>query len=254
MAQRTIHYLFGELISKQVKLNDKKRFLLGSIIPDAYVDVKFRDATHYKVRDVEGTYLDFHKFLDDYCEPIQQDDLYLGYYMHLVEDAVYRKFFYNEHSKMPKSREDVKRLHMDYHILNKYIVDKYKLKNELVQMENAYQNELAQIGEFRVSEFLKEFEQDFWEDISGETFYITEEMEAAFDAVQKMLKMNQLSAWQYEELKEKLLCLKQYQESGQWLKDFECDERGELPKDLKRGVLSKDGVYNLLIEVDEILL
>lgn len=31
-------------------------------------------------------------------------------------------------------------------------------------------------GEFRVEGFLKEFEQDFLEDISGETFYITEAM------------------------------------------------------------------------------
>lgn len=296
MAQRTIHYLFGELISKQVRLNDKKRFLLGSIIPDAYVDVKFRDETHFKVRGEEGTYLDFHKFLNGYFEQIQQDDLYLGYYMHLVEDAFYRKFFYNEHSKMPKSMEDVKRLHMDYHILNKYIVDKYNLKNELVQMENCYKNEFVQIGEFRVLGFLEEFEQDFWEEISGETFYITEamvdefverylplvlkelesvrngkssldvkqytwikngemcerikEMETTFDAVQEMLKMDQLSAWQREELKEKILCLRQYQESGQWIKDFENDERGELPLDLKRGVLSEDGLYNLLSEVD----
>ena len=176
MAQRTIHYLFGELLSKQIELKDKKRFLLGSVIPDAYEDVKFIDVTHYKVRGEEGTYLNFHKFLNDYYQQIQQDDLYLGYYMHLVEDAVYRKFFYNEHSKMPKSKEDVKRLHMDYHMLNKYIVDKHKLKNELVQMETSYQNEFSQIGEFRVEGFLKEFEQDFLEDISGETFYITEAM------------------------------------------------------------------------------
>lgn len=176
MAQRTIHYLFGELLSKQVKLKDKKRFLLGSIIPDAYVDVKFRDVTHYKVKGEEGTYLDFHKFLEDYFELIQEDDLYLGYYMHLVEDAVYRKFFYNEHSKMPKSKDDVKRLHMDYHILNRYIVDKYDFKNELCESANLYQGEFEEIAEFRVHEFLKELEQDFQEDVVGETFYITEEM------------------------------------------------------------------------------
>ena len=176
MAQRTIHYLFGELISKQVKLKDKKRFLLGSIIPDAYVDVKLRDVTHYKIREESGTYLDFHKFFNDYFELIQEDDLYLGYYMHLVEDAVYREFFYNEHSKMPKSKEDVKRLHMDYHILNSYIVDKYDFENELCEAVNVYQGEFEKIAEFRVHDFLKELEQDFREDVVGETFYITEEM------------------------------------------------------------------------------
>ena len=45
--------------------------------------------------------------------------------------------------------------------------------------------------------------------------------------------------------------LTSYYESGQWLQDFEADERGELPKNLKRGVLSEDGVYNLLSEFKE---
>ena len=176
MAQRTIHYLFAELLAKQVKLNDKRRFLLGSILPDAYVDVENRNATHFKAWRENGTCLDFQKFLNDYYELMQKDELYLGYYMHLVEDAFYRKFFYNEHNKMPKSMEDVKRLHMDYHILNRYIVNKYRLKNELSEMENCYQGEFDYIAEFRVPDFLVELNQDFLEDISGETFYITEVM------------------------------------------------------------------------------
>ena len=39
-----------------------------------------------------------------------------------------------------------------------------------------------------------------------------------------------------------------YYESGQWLKDYEADERGDMPRDLKRGVLSQDGLWNLLHE------
>ena len=42
-----------------------------------------------------------------------------------------------------------------------------------------------------------------------------------------------------------------YMDSGHWLKDYERDERGELPTDLKRGVLSEDGLYNLLAEIRE---
>lgn len=42
----------------------------------------------------------------------------------------------------------------------------------------------------------------------------------------------------------------QYYEDGQWLSDFELDEQGKLPRDLKRGVLSEDGVYNFLTDLD----
>ena len=40
--------------------------------------------------------------------------------------------------------------------------------------------------------------------------------------------------------------LEAYYTSPQWRKDFEADEAGKLPKDLKRGVLSEDGIYDLL--------
>ena len=42
--------------------------------------------------------------------------------------------------------------------------------------------------------------------------------------------------------------LREYYENGQWLRDYEADERGELPRELKRGVLSQDGLWNLLNE------
>ena len=40
-----------------------------------------------------------------------------------------------------------------------------------------------------------------------------------------------------------------YYDGGQWLSDYELDEKGMLPRDLKRGVLSQDGVYDLLCKI-----
>ena len=45
--------------------------------------------------------------------------------------------------------------------------------------------------------------------------------------------------------------LSAYYSSKQWKKDFEADEKGKLPQQLKRGVLSEDGLWNLLNEVKE---
>ena len=42
--------------------------------------------------------------------------------------------------------------------------------------------------------------------------------------------------------------LEAYYTSPQWRKDFEADETGKVPKDLKRGVLSEDGIYDLLTD------
>lgn len=42
--------------------------------------------------------------------------------------------------------------------------------------------------------------------------------------------------------------LSAYYSSDAWKRDFTTDEAGLLPKDLKRGVLSEDGIYSLLEE------
>ncbi|MBO4310383.1 MAG: DUF4298 domain-containing protein [Lachnospiraceae bacterium] len=47
--------------------------------------------------------------------------------------------------------------------------------------------------------------------------------------------------------------LEEYYSDERWKKDFALDEQGMLPKGLKRGVLSEDGIYNLLEQNREVL-
>ena len=47
-------------------------------------------------------------------------------------------------------------------------------------------------------------------------------------------------------LKDLLEQLEGYYANGEWLRDYALDEQGLLPEGLKRGVLSQDGVYDLL--------
>ena len=44
-----------------------------------------------------------------------------------------------------------------------------------------------------------------------------------------------------------------YMRSGDWLMDYEADERGELRKDIPRDVLSQDGLYDTLSRLDAVL-
>ena len=64
------------------------------------------------------------------------------------------------------------------------------------------------------------------------------EMEARFDRVAQEPGNPGLAA--------DLEALRDYMESGQWRKDFEADEAGKVPTYVKCGVLSEDGLYNLL--------
>lgn len=44
--------------------------------------------------------------------------------------------------------------------------------------------------------------------------------------------------------------LRAYLEEGVWLEDYCRDEQGLFPRELKRGVLSQDGLYDLLGRID----
>ena len=56
----------------------------------------------------------------------------------------------------------------------------------------------------------------------------------------------------YEAVQEDIAALEQYYGSEEWKQDFADDEAGLLPVDLKRGVLSEDGIWNLLEDVREL--
>ena len=60
------------------------------------------------------------------------------------------------------------------------------------------------------------------------------------------------SAASLKAIKEDVAELSKYYGSELWKLDFAADEAGNLPPDLKRGVLSEDGIWNLLSDYRDI--
>ena len=92
--------------------------------------------------------------------------------------------------------------------------------------------------------------------VSKQGFYIWQtpqierikKYESYFNEAQELLRHGENS----DRLKYLISELEAYYESIKWRKDFENDESGLLPKKLPRGVLSEDGIYNLLEEYREV--
>ena len=72
------------------------------------------------------------------------------------------------------------------------------------------------------------------------------EMERYFDVLCSFAKVDPKAVFSHPHLKELLDKLVDYYDGGQWLEDYRADEKGLFPDNLKRGVLSQDGIYNLL--------
>ena len=78
------------------------------------------------------------------------------------------------------------------------------------------------------------------------------QMEACFDTLLEIADENPSALFEDAAICGMLQRLIQYYEGGQWLQDYELDEKGLLPRDLKRGVLSEDGLYNFLTQINDI--
>ena len=78
-------------------------------------------------------------------------------------------------------------------------------------------------------------------------------MESYLDAAEVAVKELSKALEKYEKLENKYYKLENYYGSSAWLDDLEADEAGLIPKNLKRGVLSEDAVYNLIVEHKELM-
>ena len=71
-------------------------------------------------------------------------------------------------------------------------------------------------------------------------------MEQLLDFVIEARKEQTTSPEKKERIQKAIGILSDYYSSKEWKQDFADDEAGLLPKDLKRGVLSEDGIWNVL--------
>ena len=71
-------------------------------------------------------------------------------------------------------------------------------------------------------------------------------MEQALDRLNLSLRHLSDALDEYESTSDALRELSAYYGSQEWRQDFEADEAGELPPQLKRGVLSEDGIWSAL--------
>ena len=78
-------------------------------------------------------------------------------------------------------------------------------------------------------------------------------MESLLDKSTEVIARLEQALKDFAALQPDIAELEAYYTSPQWRKDFEADEAGKLPKDLKRGVLSEDGIWNVLNEYKRLM-
>lgn len=79
------------------------------------------------------------------------------------------------------------------------------------------------------------------------------EMEEILDRATKTMDELEAKIEELHMLQSEIQKLEAYYTGKQRKQDFKLDEEGKIPNDVKRGVLSEDGIYNLLERNRELL-
>lgn len=189
MASSMMHMAVAEKIIHEIKNPDS--FRLGCVLVDAC-----GQAGHYRGRTEDGfRYYDLAKFRAEFGDRLLTDDYALGYYLHIAQDMVYRKFVYADHGWTPKDPGNVERLYNDYRLLNPLLVQKYGLKPLSVPDGLAGHPLLPASAESFVAEMAGQFEPYN----EGEPFFLTEALSDEFIERAAAVCMQEISALRGED-------------------------------------------------------
>lgn len=187
MASTIMHLSIADEISKQIEIKDINRFRIGSIITDAYMNRYDRKISHFKDKIENGSkvIIKLREFREKYADKIVNDDLYLGYYMHLIQDILYRQFVYGEYNWNPRPEGNVARLHKDYALINSYLIEKYDVSSEISIPSGIEDEEILNICSFNIENLMCNLKSYFIPYTEGDNFFFTNEM--ADEYIQKAI-------------------------------------------------------------------
>lgn len=182
MASSIIHLAITTELTKRLPFVDAGRLKFGAVVVDAGVGGNRNGNTHLKVTVLDGkkkTY-DFERYREMFGERMLRDDLYMGYYLHLTQDALYRNYVYERHRWDPTIPGNVERLHKDYAQINRYVIDKYRLVNDLAVPDRFEDEELNRIGAFDVKGLMQAMNSYFLPVDEEPVSFFTKEMADEF--------------------------------------------------------------------------
>ncbi len=174
MASSIIHLaVTNELIARR-SFQDPGRLKFGAILPDA--GRHYRSHLKRKVWGLNKRTYHLEEFRERYRDLIRKDDLYLGYYLHLVQDLFFRHFTYDRYHWNPSIPGNIERLHKDYTIINRYVAEQYGLINDITLPEGFAAEPINELEEFDIEGLMAKMESYFILIPEEEIFFFTREM------------------------------------------------------------------------------
>lgn len=178
MASTIMHLAVAQELFRSHAFSSPARLKFGVILPDAGP----QSTSHLKISLHAGrkkTY-DLDAFRAAFGERIRQDDLYLGYYLHLVQDVCFRHFLYGQLGWDPHIPGNVDKLHHDYALCNAAVIRAYGLKNDVVIPDGFDREPIHRLDPLDAEALLRALGGYFFNAPAGEASFFTQERAEAY--------------------------------------------------------------------------
>ena len=167
MPSRMIHYLIAEKVAEQVKMENRNRFVLGSLCPDMSCrEDGSKNRTHYLEVHGDKKGGNWLTFMSRYGDKMKQDELYLGVLCHLITDMIwFHEIMETQIRSQVKTGEERQAMYQkgyeDFHRLNFILRNEFGLVYHLQEDRNL---ELEGLHPELYDEVMQGLYRDFFED------------------------------------------------------------------------------------------
>ena len=167
MPSRMIHYLIAEKVAEQVKMENRNRFVLGSLCPDMSCrEDGSKNRTHYLEVHGDKKGGNWLTFMSRYGDKMKQDELYLGVLCHLITDMIwFHEIMETQIRSQVKTGEERQAMYQkgyeDFHRLNFILRNEFGLVYHLLEDRNL---ELEGLHPELYDEVMQGLYRDFFED------------------------------------------------------------------------------------------
>jgi len=178
MASRVMHLAITNELIQQYEFQDVERLRFGTVIPDGVPNREEYMSSHFKMTigdEGERTY-DLTSFRKQFSNRMKTDDLYLGYYLHLIQDLLYRHFVYDRYHWDPRPEGHLERLYDDYRQINARLINRYEMQKDMRIPQGFAAEPINEVAVFTPDQFMEEYVKDFQPIAYKERFFFTDEM------------------------------------------------------------------------------
>jgi len=189
-----MHYIIADQIIKRVEIKDHNRFSLGTLAPDfaSYMSADSHEKgihaqAHFGETDFEEELrgINWTTFLDKYKTTILEDEFVMGYFVHLLSDALWLKQIqanYLYTYPMEERKAMVMKAYSDMGKSNSMLIDKYGIENKLTLVDST---DVEEAAIDYAQHLLNDFREDFVSGSQGDAGFEVYEYDAILSYIEK---------------------------------------------------------------------